>query len=265
MPEDERIAIERHVREPDRLGEDLAVLDREIARDALEDTAIRRFLTITGVNLTVAAGLMVAVGSIDRFDSPQKLVSYFGLNPRVRQSGLGAAHHGRISKVGRSHARAMLVEAAWAAAKAPGPLRAFFIRVRARRGHQIAAVAVARKLATLCWHMLTKGEDYRRARPSLVAHKHRAMELAAGEPQKKGNRRGASYAYNVKALRRQEMQIAERAQASYEHFVAAWRSRAPSTGRCAAASNRQGLHRLPGDASNRRATLRHEVDRTMKE
>jgi len=40
----------------------------------------------------------------------------------------------------------MLVEAAWAAAKAPGPLRAFFLRIRARRGHQIAAVAVARNL-----------------------------------------------------------------------------------------------------------------------
>lgn len=65
---------------------------------------------------------MAAIGSIDRFVSPQKLVSYFGLNPRVRQSGLGAAHHGRIGKAGRSHARAMLVDAAWAAAKAPGPL-----------------------------------------------------------------------------------------------------------------------------------------------
>ena len=173
VPDDERVAIARHVRELDRLGEDLAALDRDIAQDALEDEAIRRLLTITGVNLAVAAGIMAAIGSIDRFRSPQKLVSYFGLNPRVRQSGLGAAHHGRISKAGRSHARAMLVEAAWAAAKAPGPLRAFFIRIRAKRGHQIAAVAVARKLATLCWHMLTKGEDYRWARPSLVAHKHR--------------------------------------------------------------------------------------------
>ncbi|WP_373296467.1 transposase [Allgaiera indica] len=87
---------------------------------------------------------MAAIGSINRFKSPQKLVSYFGLNPRVRQSGLGPARHGRISKAGRSHARVMLVEAAWAAAKAPGPLRAFFIWIRARRGHQIAAVAVAR-------------------------------------------------------------------------------------------------------------------------
>ncbi|ETX13467.1 transposase [Roseivivax halodurans JCM 10272] len=265
IPEDERAAITRHVRELDRLGEDLAMLDRDIARDALEDEPIRRLLTITGVNLAVAAGLMAAIGDVERFSSPQKLVSYFGLNPRVRQSGLGAAHHGRISKAGRSHARAMLVEAAWAAAKAPGPLRAFFIRIRAKRGHQIAAVAVARKLAGLCWHMLTKGEDYRWARPSLVAHKHRSMELAAGQPQKKGNKRGATYAYNVKELRHQEMQIAERAQESYEHFVAAWRSHPPSKGKCAAASNRQGLHGLPGSASSRHATLRHEVDRTERE
>ena len=120
------------------------------------------------MNLTVAAGLIAAIGDIGRFQSPQKLVSYFGLNPRVRQSGLGAAHHGRISKVGRSHARAMLVEAAWAAAKAAGPLHAFFVRIRARRGHQIAAVAVARKLTVLCWHLLTKNEDYLWVRPAVV-------------------------------------------------------------------------------------------------
>jgi transposase len=43
-------------------------------------------------------------------------------------------------------------------------LRAFFLRIRARRGHQIAAVAVARKLAILCWHLLTKSADYQWAR-----------------------------------------------------------------------------------------------------
>jgi len=227
VPDDERGAIERHVRELDRLGEDLAVLDREIAQSTLDDPAIKRLITITGVNLTVAAGLMAAIGDIGRFKSPQKLVSYFGLNPRVRQSGLGAAHHGRISKVGRSHARAMLVEAAWAAAKTPGPLHAFFVRIRARRGHQVAAVAVARKLTVLCWHLLTKEEDYLWARPALIANKLRAMELQAGKPQKKGNRRGPAYAYNVKALREQEMRIAEQAERSYEHFVERWRPRPP--------------------------------------
>ncbi len=227
VPDDERAAIERHIRELDRLGDDLRVLDREIAESALDDAVIKRLLTITGVNLAVAGGLVAAVGDIGRFSSPQKLVSYFGLNPRVRQSGLGAAHHGRISKVGRSHARAMLVEAAWAAAKTPGPLHAFFVRIRARRGHQVAAVAVARKLTVLVWHMLTKEADYLWARPSLVAHKMRSMELQAGKPQKKGNSRGPTYAYNVKELRNQEMRVAEQAQKGYEHFVEAWRPRLP--------------------------------------
>src|SRR3546814_8564837 len=73
----------------------------------------------------------------------------------------------------RSHARAMLVEAAWAAAKTPGPLHAFFVRVRAKRGHQIAAVALARKLTVLCWHLLTKETDYRWARPAMLANTRR--------------------------------------------------------------------------------------------
>src|SRR6185436_15575912 len=199
LPDDERAAIERHLRELDRLGDDLRVLDQEIAQSALDDAAIKRLITITGVNLAVAAGLVAAIGDIHRFSSPQKLVSYFGLNPRVLQSGLGLAQHGRISKIGRAHARAMLVEGRSrrdrrAAAKAPGPLHAFFVRIRARRGHQVAAVATARKMAVLVWHLLTKEADYLWARPALVAQKLRGLELQAGRPMRKGNKRGAAYA-----------------------------------------------------------------------
>ena len=225
LPDDERATIDRHLRELDRLGEDLAVLDREIGVAVVDDPAVKRLLTIAGVNATVAAGLVAAIGDVRRFSSPQKLVSYFGLNPRVRQSGLGLAQHGRISKVGRAHARALLVEAAWAAAKAPGPLHAFFVRIRARRGHQVAAVATARKMAVLVWHLLTKEVDYLWARPALVAQKVRALELQAGRPAKKGNKRGSAYAYNVKELRDREKAIAEQAERAYEHLVASWRSK----------------------------------------
>jgi transposase len=200
LPDDERAAIARHLRELDRLGEDLTALDRDIGVAVVDNPAVRRLLTIAGVNVTVAAGLVAAIGDIRRFPSPQQLVSYFGLNPRVRQSGLGFAQHGRISKIGRSHARALLVEAAWAAAKAPGPLHAFFLRIRARRGHQVAAVATARKMAVLVWHLLAKETDYLWARPALVAHKLRALELQAGKPMRKGNKRGPAYAYNVKPI-----------------------------------------------------------------
>jgi transposase len=236
VPDDERAAIERHLRELDRLGEDLGALDRDIAQAAIEDPTVKRLLTITGVNLIVAAGLGAAIGDVRRFPDPQKLVSYVGLNPRVRQSGLGLAQHGRISKRGRSHARAMLVEAAWAASKAPGPLRAFFLRIRARRGHQIAAVAVARKLAVLCWHLLTKDADYQWARPALLANKLRAMELQAGQPVRKGNKRGVAYAYNIKELRDREIELARHAEQAYEQFVSKWQRRGTAKQRTGAAS-----------------------------
>lgn len=214
-----------------RLGEDLAVLDREIAQSAVDDPAVKRLLTVSGINLTAAVGLVAAIGDVSRFASPQKLVSYVGLNPRVRQSGLGLAQYGRISKQGRAHARAMLVEAAWTAAKTPGPLRAFFLRIRARRGHQVAAVAVARKLAVVCWHLLSKNADYHWARPALLAHKVRAMELQAGLPEKKGNKRGPAYAYNVKELRDREIEVARHAERAYERFVSGWQPRGTRTTR----------------------------------
>ncbi|MCF6098512.1 transposase [Mesorhizobium muleiense] len=157
---------------------------------------------------------------IRRFREPQRLVSYFGLNPRVRQSGLGLAQYGRISKHGRFPCRAMLVEAAWAAAKAPGPLRAFFLCIRNKRGHQVAAVAVARKLAVLVWHLLTKEQDYFWARPALVAAKQRQLALKAGAPGERGvGRRGSAYAYNVKELRNSEKAAAENAERAYELMV----------------------------------------------
>ena len=64
MPDDERAAIDRHVRELDRLAEDLALLDRETAQDAIDDPSINnRLMTITGVNLAVAAGIVAAIGT----------------------------------------------------------------------------------------------------------------------------------------------------------------------------------------------------------
>src|SRR6516225_9375662 len=71
-------------------------------------------MTIPGVDMVVALAMAAAIGEARRFDKPQKLVSYLGLNPSVRQSGPGPAYHGRITKRGRGHARGMLVEAACA-------------------------------------------------------------------------------------------------------------------------------------------------------
>jgi transposase len=226
VPEDEHLAIGRHLREFDRLGEDLKVVERDLARSALADESIKRLMTIPGIHMIVALAIKAAVGDVERFARPQKLASYLGLNPSVRQSGPGPAYHGRITKQGRGHARGMLVEAAWAAARTPGPLRAFSLRVRARRGQHVAAVATARKLAILVWHLLTKNESYLLARPALHARKLRDLELKAGHKPARG-RKGAAHAYNISSYREQERRFVEQAEAAYTRFVAGWNPRGP--------------------------------------
>ncbi|MDF3053488.1 MAG: family transposase, partial [Geminicoccaceae bacterium] len=67
LPDDERATIERHLRELDRLGEDLAELDRETGAAVVDDPAVKHLLTIAGVNVTVGAGLVAAIGDIKRF------------------------------------------------------------------------------------------------------------------------------------------------------------------------------------------------------
>jgi transposase len=224
LPEDEREAVERHLREYDRLGEDLKVVERELAREALVDASIKRLMTIPGIDMVVAVGLAAAIGPISRFKGPEQLVAYIGLNPSVYQSGEGRPQHGRITKQGRSHARNMLVEAAWQAVRGPGPLRAFYQRVLARRGTHIAAVAVARKLAVIVWHMLSKEEDYAAVRPALHAKKLRDLELRSGQPERRGQR-GSAYEYNLTRVRQEEKRRAEQAEVAYRRLTEGWTKR----------------------------------------
>jgi transposase len=224
LPDDESTAIERHIREYDRLTDDLRVIERELARDALGSAETKRLMTIPGIDMVVAVGLLAAIGPIDRFTSPGRLVAFLGLNPSVHQSGNSPARHGRITQQGPCHARTMLVEAAWQAVRGPGPLRAFYERVRGRRGTHVAAVAVARKITVIVWHLLTRGEDYAWVRPALHAKKLRDLELRSGQPARRGQR-GAGYAYNLTQSRRQERQRGERAEAAYKRLTEGWTKR----------------------------------------
>jgi transposase len=176
--------------------------------------------------MVVALALIAAIGNIERFAKPEQLVGDLGLNPSVRQSGPGPAYHGRITEQGRGHARGMLVEAGWAAARCPGPLRSFFRRLQSRRGHHVAAVATALKLAILIWHLLTKNQNYLWSRPALHAGKPRDLELKAGYKPARGQK-GTAHAYNLKSHRDQGRHWVEQAETDYARFVAGWNVRGP--------------------------------------
>jgi len=197
-------------------------------------------MSVPGVNVIVAASFLAAIGDIHRFPNSRKFVGYLGLDPRVRQSGVGPAAHGHISKQGSVPARHALVDACWTAVRQPGPLHAFYQRVRARRGHFVAIVAAARKLACLFWCLLTRQEDCAYAQPSLTKKKLRRLEITAGAERYTAKAAGTWSAND--AVREAERDFARQAQLAYTRTVRDWH---------AAQAKKVGASATPGRASNR--------------
>ena len=219
---------------------EIAEVEQLIALAAMESAEIKRLMSVPGVNVIVAASFMAAIGNIHRFQSPCKLVGYLGLDPRVHQSGVGPASHGHISKHGSVRARHALVEACWTTVRQPGPLHAFYQRIRARRGHSVAIVAAARKLASLFWCLLTRGEDYAYQQPSLTRKKLRRLQIAAGAERYTPKASGIWSAND--AVREAERELARQAEVAYARTVRDWH---------AAQAVKVGASVTPGRASKK--------------
>ena len=219
LPLEERESLDASMRQIEFLEGEIGDVDRLIALDALGWPEVKRLMSVPGVNVICATSFLAAIGDIRRFKNPRKLVGYLGLDPKIRQSGPSPGTSGHISKQGSASARWALVEASWSTVRQPGPMRAFYQRVRARRGHQIAVVAAARKLACLFWCLLTRGEDYAYQQPSLTKKKLRRLEIAAGAPKYQG--RSNIWSTN-NAMRQAERALAEQAEHAYRNTVRDW-------------------------------------------
>jgi transposase len=226
LPLEERESVDAGIRHVEFLDTEIAAAEKLIAQQALSWPEIRRLMTVPGVNLICAASFIAAVGNPYRFLTSRKLVAYLGLDPRVKQSGEGPARSGRISKRGSPSARWALVEAAWTAVLQPGPLRAFYTRTKARRGHGKAIVATARKLAVLFWCMLTRDQDYAHQQPSLTKKKLRRLEITAGAP--KYTRRATGIWSTNDLMRDAELELARQAETSYKRMVQDQQAGAPA-------------------------------------
>jgi transposase len=135
-------------------------LDKELIKIALEDAQAKRLMTIEGVGPVSAVAISCWIGEIGRFSNAKKLASYFGLAPRVRQSG-DTERHGHITKEGNRMVRMLLIQAALVhTRRGKGPSRKHYLGVVKRRGKQIARVAVANKLIGAIFHMMKEGMDY---------------------------------------------------------------------------------------------------------
>jgi transposase len=142
----------------------IAAFDREIDATTAEieqrakaDDYVEVLCQIRGVGRYIAMLVIAEVGDITRFPSARHLCAWAGLTPTVRSSD-GKARLGHISGQGSPALRWALVEAAQHAPTGGGPLRAAYERIGKRRGKQVAKVAVARKILTLCFYGLRDGE-----------------------------------------------------------------------------------------------------------
>lgn len=223
LPDDDRCQLDHELALLEFLGLQIQDADQRLAKAAMSDSRTELLLTIPGVSQQVAVGVLGAIGPIDRFAAPKKLVSYLGLDPLGRRTAGHLVGSTRISKQGRSHARWLLVEAANVAVKVPGPIQSFYVRLRKKKGHNKAIVAAARKLACLVWKILTTGEPYAWAPPQQTQEKIRRMQLLAGEPKKrpgpkKGQRSQGGQA-GREARRKADYNLAKLAQAQYEELI----------------------------------------------
>ena len=155
-----------------RLDERVKRFDAQLDALARDDQACRRLQTIPGVGPKVASALAAAAGDGQAFGSAREFAAWLGLTPRQRSTG-GRTVLGGISKRGDRYLRSLLIHGARAALRV-APRREdrrsrWAVSVHARRGANIAAVALANKNARTAWALLAREQDYYVVQPTAEA------------------------------------------------------------------------------------------------
>jgi transposase len=158
--------------EIDGLEANMRAVERQLAALAADMMDVTLLQTVPGVGLITATALVALVTDIRRFRSGRHFASFLGLTPKEDSTG-SRRRLGAISKQGDIYLRMLMTHGArsllWhaKAAKPPTPLQRWAVHTEQRRGHHVAAVAVANKLARIVWavwaHACPFAADHRAA------------------------------------------------------------------------------------------------------
>jgi transposase len=185
LPAEVRSALDLYLRLYDSVEQEVRKIDDQLMALAYQDDRAKLLMTLPGIAHGVALSLLAALGDVQRFKDGDHAASYLGLTPSLRQSA-AKRYHGRITKAGCPQTRAMLVQAVQAASDHPGPIGAFFRRLRKRKKYNVAVIATARKLVTIAYLMLKNNEPYRYAKLDVIKHK---LTACRGKAQKSAPKR----------------------------------------------------------------------------
>ena len=125
-----------------------------ISQEVLADPVLLSLVRICGIRNVTAFALGAVIGDINRFDSPKKLVKYFGLYPAFDDSG-NEQWSGGVAGRGRRDVRSLLVQGAQTVLRGKHPLGQWGRKLACRKGHtNVGVVAVARKMIVAIWYLL---------------------------------------------------------------------------------------------------------------
>ncbi len=131
---------------------------RLISQQICAEPLMLRCMKLLGIGKINAFALLAIIGDVRRFDRPEKLVAYIGLNPGQRISGNGKHIKLGVGKRGRGDIRHLLIQGAQAVMRmgANTALGKWGWKLFSRKGNRnIAVTAVARKLVVQVWHLLS--------------------------------------------------------------------------------------------------------------
>lgn len=146
------------------LNKQIIQLDRIIEILGNQDKRVIILKSIPSVGPITSAAFVATLDDESRFKDGHQVQAFLGLVPREMSSG-EKQRRGRITKVGNSRIRWLLVQAAHSMLRIRSPrterLRVWAMSIAARRGKSIAVVALARKLAGIMYAMLRDRTEYR--------------------------------------------------------------------------------------------------------
>ena len=108
----------------------------------------------------IALAIASRVAPIERFPHGRSLANFLGLTPGCRSSG-ETERMGSITKMGSRLVRFLLGQVVLHLLRRDGTVRAWYQRIKRRRGTNIARVALMRRTVTIMWRMLTTREAWR--------------------------------------------------------------------------------------------------------